>query len=462
MDELKEFVNQLNKCETTTQLALIVKQLNKCIFQLLLSLDSKQNSNNYNNYNSIICDSFKAMTNKSLAIDFIYENKTNFKSISSKALIIFDNMRQLLIKIDSKKLVLTKQMITELLFMIIGHNSPSLEWSSPEIYQNKCKLIELIVKISDSSSIGYLLNEKYNDFIIKSLLNKLKTNCERSDEWVSVLCHSVIFEWIVFHINFIDHYVYDILPLCLQLIDDHMIDNKVIGVKCVHIIVNNSWAQLQNNGTNHLIYYRLRNMLYNKEVQLFDSLLDCILDVINKMKTENEEQTNQLIALSRDDDLFIQLINNIEMSSDVSFRVIHLKFMNKLITHLNTSCIKHSKRFIQLLCNLLEEPISAKNQTLIEVSINSLNHFLTSIWVAVAQHFDKCLLTLLKLSHNLNESELTEEMKKKLMKQICDSLIIMKKCNTNIHVFKLFAESILKSKYKNELNNSIVTILSLQ
>jgi hypothetical protein len=131
------------------------------------------------------------MTNKSLAIDFIYENKTNFKSISSKALIIFDNMRQLLIEIDSKKLVLTKQMITELLFMIIGHNSPSLEWSSPEIYQNKCKLIELIVKISDSSSIEYLLNEKYNDFIIKSLLNKLKTNCKRSDEWVSVLCHSV-------------------------------------------------------------------------------------------------------------------------------------------------------------------------------------------------------------------------------------------------------------------------------
>lgn len=141
MNELKEFVNQLNKCETTTQLALIVKQLNKSIFQLLLSLDSKQNSNNYNNNNSIICDSFKAMTNKSLAIDLIYENKSNFKSISSKALIIFDNMRQLLIKIDSQKLVLTKEMITELLFMIIGHNSPSLEWSSPEIYQNKCKLI---------------------------------------------------------------------------------------------------------------------------------------------------------------------------------------------------------------------------------------------------------------------------------------------------------------------------------
>jgi hypothetical protein len=461
MNELKEFVNQLNKCETTTQLALIVKQLNKSIFQLLLSLDSKQNSNNYNNNNSIICDSFKAMTNKSLAIDLIYENKSNFKSISSKALIIFDNMRQLLIKIDSQKLVLTKEMITELLFMIIGHNSPSLEWSSPEIYQNKCKLIELIVKISDSSSIEYLLNEKYNDFIIKSLLNKLKTNCERSDEWVCVLCHSVIFEWIVFHINSIDHYVYDILPLSLQLIDDHMIHNKVIGIKCVHIIVNNSWPQLQNNGTNHLIYYRLRNMLYNKEVELFDSLLDCILDVIKKMKAlENEEQSNELIAFSREDDLFIQLINNIEMSSDVPFRIIHLKFMNKLITHLNTSCIKHSKRFIQLLCNLLEEPISAKNQTLIEVSINSLNNFLTSIWVAVTQDFDKYLLTLLKLSHNLNESELTDEMKKKLMKQICDSLIILKK--SNIHVFKLFAESILKSRYKNELNNSIVTILSPQ
>ncbi len=86
-------------------MALIEKQLNKYIFQLLLSLDSKQNSNNYNNYNSIICDSFKAMTNKSLAIDLIYENKTNFKSISSKALIIFDNMRQLLIKTIHKSLL---------------------------------------------------------------------------------------------------------------------------------------------------------------------------------------------------------------------------------------------------------------------------------------------------------------------------------------------------------------------
>jgi len=131
--------------------------------------------------------------------------------------------------------------------------------------------------------------------------------------------------------------------------------------------------------------------------------------------------------------------------------------MDKYLSNLGTGCIKHSKSYLQVLCDLLEEPISQKNQMLTEVAINSLNAFLIAIWIVIEENFDKCFLSLLKLSNNLNESDLSDQMKKKLIKQVCDCISTLKKANKD--VYKLFAQTILKSQCKSQLNNSVIDIL---
>ena len=434
MSQLNELISQLNRCETTTQLPQIVKQLNKCILQTL-SLPADKTSD------SLLLEAFEAMTKKSIPIEVVNKyNNSNSKAIS---LIIFDNMRQLLIKIDSQKLSLNKEIISELLFVTIGSAT-----------ENKCKLIELIVKISESQNMGHLLNEKYNNFIIKSIFNKLKTNCMKSQDFDDR--NALIFQWIVSNITSIEDYIYDIFPLSMRLIDDFSIRTKIIGLKSLHVIILKGWPQLLNNGSDLLVYERLKNLLYNKETELLEVVFDCLFDVIKSESSDRKESNKQLIAFDRNDQILTQLLNNIKISSDVSYRVIHLKFIDKLAIHLNSSSIKYSKTYINVLCDLLDEPICQKSLKLFEVTINSLNTFLTIVWIIVKEFSDKCLLSLLKLSVNLNESDLSNDSKNKLNKNICQSIQLLK--NSDKNSFKKLSEMLNQSKYKQELNESILNL----
>ena len=436
MNDLNQLTQLLDKCETTAQLPQLVKQLNKCILQTLSSSDRSVSSD------VCLLEAFQAMTRKVFSVEEnLRNNASNSKAIS---LIIFDNMRQLLIKIDLQKLSLSKEIIVELLFMTIGSAT-----------ENKCKLIELIIKISDSKSVEHLLNAKYNNFLTKSLLNKLKVNCKKDNDIDSR--NAVIFEWLMSNMSTttLEDQIHDIFPLTMRMIDEFSLQTKLIGLKALHKIVTICWSQLKTNGSDMLIFERLKTLLYNKDIEILEMVFECIYQVTDNYNASEEQESNkELVAFDRNDQIMSQLLNNISLSSDIKYRVIHLKFIDRFLVILKSSSIKYSKSYIKVLCDIIDEPICRKNCHLIEETIDSLNLFMRTTWIVIKEFFDKCLLSLIKLSINLNESDLSLDSKKILIQKINISILIMK--NREKNTFAKLSEMIIQSNFKQELNESII------
>lgn len=95
-----------------------------------------------------------------------------------------------------------------------------------------------------------------------------------------------------------------------------------------------------------------------------------------------------------------------DISYDSFYRIIHLKFIN----YLNTNCIKHRKLYLKVFCDQLKthfkdeyNPNSSINRLIEQLFDRNLDQ--------KTEYFDKRLLSLLKLSHNLNERNLSDKIK---------------------------------------------------
>ncbi|XP_054155795.1 uncharacterized protein LOC128954244 [Oppia nitens] len=504
-----QLIVQVRQSETSQQLATAVRQLSKAIVQHLLSAAATAvtadaaAADTTNDGQSVVVEAFRAITAKAVPNEPDYRTAaatTHSKTAASKALIVFDNIRQLLIKVDGQRLPLDRQVITELLFMIVAHWSPSgggrREWSSPEVYQNKCKCLELVLKITETKTVGDLLNRKYNLSLVRSLLAKLKTNvaADGDNEWLSVASNSLIFEWIVHNIDRIDatNYLYDIFPLTVQLLDDHLIPNKIIGCKCLQQLLTTTttnhccWPDLRSNGSDLLIVDRLKRLLYYKEAELMEIVLQLIINVMLKTSDDYSVSPKQqdiivgggggkhqeLTAMSRNDEFCCQVLNNLLISSDRNYRIIHLKFLDQFFPMVNSLAIKYTKTYINLLLNLIDDQSSSlsssvgvKNYRLIEVTINSLNIFVGCVWPTIHEFIDRCLLSLVKLSVNAMttttaaaDSDLTADFRHKLRQQICESISLLKSVDKTDR-FKQLSERLIQSQYKHMLNESILTAM---
>ena len=67
------------------------------------------------------------------------------------------------------------------------------------------------------------------------------------------------------------------LPPSLLFIDDHQMEYKVVGVQCLHHIIQQvSASELQRQGMAEVMYEALQHQLYTHEHQLLDAALPAL------------------------------------------------------------------------------------------------------------------------------------------------------------------------------------------
>lgn len=248
------------------------------------------------------------------------------------------------------------------------------------------------------------------------------------------------------------------MSLSINLIENHLKENQIEAISCFNVLITNHWNELEKNGSNNLIFYKLRNLLNFPNKEIANVLLECILNALSKYGNEYDNSTDELVPFTKHDDVFIQILTNIQMATKNSSREIHLQFLPRFINEMGITSIKHTKRLLQTLTDLLSESLTEQTVDQFECVICSMKNFITQTSMRSRQYLDVCLLSLLKLDYNIHDSGLCENSICKLTQLTCDCMKMLKQSGKD--VFNHFSRDILSSHCKLSLSREIIQIMS--
>uniref|UniRef100_T1JFG6 Peptidase S1 domain-containing protein n=1 Tax=Strigamia maritima TaxID=126957 RepID=T1JFG6_STRMM len=138
----------------------------------------------------------------------------------------------------------------------------------------KCKSLEEVME----GGAGCRFEEGLSKNLFAYLIPKLK-----SDNWKNDPSNRFVFNWclhLIKHPNVLD-VLPEVLTPSLLLADDFVLENKIMGVKCLHHIIDNvNPTELRMYGRADVVYDALFHLVYTNEAELIDVLYPCLLQIL--------------------------------------------------------------------------------------------------------------------------------------------------------------------------------------
>lgn len=232
------------------------------------------------------------------------------------------------------------------------------------------------------------------------------------------------------------HHLYNILPIILSLIEDHVIFHKVAGVKCVEYIIENvEYHQLKPQGTDKLILFTLKNLLYHEDEQLIEVLLICILKAMKAFKV-NPRDDLYATSPSYSDEILILIMRNIQFCRSSIKPTLYLKYLPSFIEFVNVSSMKHYKSLIGIFSMILSEPTTESNFDIQTLALESWISYIKYIVPENSYSYKEQLIIIFKFYYTLKRDDLVGcDIKNSLKAQI--ETLLMKLKNLNEHLFRV-------------------------
>ncbi|PSN50103.1 hypothetical protein C0J52_04714 [Blattella germanica] len=180
--------------------------------------------------------------------------------------------------------IISKARVVNLLLLCGEHINSEDKWTTSKTLQSSEKLIKHLLKLWHCNTVPELLTgAKYEGLFLASLLAlrpKLLINT-----WKTYPAAVSCYKWILFHVKspHLGSHLSNVLPTALIVLDDFVLDNRIIGIQCIqHIVENVTRTELAWHGHGEVIYKALEPILYHREEKLVRPLISCLLAVLKK------------------------------------------------------------------------------------------------------------------------------------------------------------------------------------
>nr|XP_034995605.1 TELO2-interacting protein 2 isoform X2 [Zootoca vivipara] len=176
-----------------------------------------------------------------------------------------------------------RQVAGPLYLFAVTHVAERL-WTTPKTRRVAQELLDGLLRASDSRSVPEFLRGAREDETgwLAVVMQCLKPELTK-DTWQRSPATKHVFSYTLQHVTrpWLGPHLEKVLPPSLLLSDDYREENKILGVQCLHHIIQNvPAADLCQYNRVQVVYHALFNHLYSKDARLIQVVLLCLLDLL--------------------------------------------------------------------------------------------------------------------------------------------------------------------------------------
>ncbi|XP_023237456.1 TELO2-interacting protein 2-like isoform X4 [Centruroides sculpturatus] len=302
-----------------------------------------------------------------------------------------------------------KSIIKSILILCATH-CDHYPWSS-KICVNKTKdILSSLLNVTRFKTIELLLQgRKSSENLINSILLAIKPHLMKNN-WYKNPSNRFIFKWFLLHIKYphLSCYLTEVLPPSLIFVDDHLVENKVLGLECLyHIIENLPPSELKLNGKADVVYDALKHLLYIAELPVINILHPCLLKFLSGQE-RNPKNSSVDFRSTRYDEVYGQLLWNMEHEQKILFRRAYSAYIPEYINAMGIAVCYHMKQTLRTLLEYLliydgPEEVSRRNALL------SLKVLISVAWPRIPYHWEEIMKNILICIYEVEEEDISIE-----------------------------------------------------
>ncbi|XP_039212368.1 TELO2-interacting protein 2 [Crotalus tigris] len=222
-----------------------------------------------------------------------------------------------------------------------------------------------------------------------------------------------------------------VLPPSLLLSDDYRVENKILGVQCLHHIIQNvPAAVLGQLNRVQVVYHALFNHLYSREAQLVQVVLLCILDLLPVLERAPHQLSHKPPRITASDKVLQLLLTHMEAESQLSLRRIYANSLPALVERLGIRIVRHLKRLHRVIVGYLEIPDGPEEAARI-AALETLKCTIEHAWPRMTCRLAIILEALLRMMWDVitDESTTPEPVKTALLQRATKCLLLLNHCS---------------------------------
>ncbi|XP_060579793.1 TELO2-interacting protein 2-like [Ruditapes philippinarum] len=246
----------------------------------------------------------------------------------------------------------------------------------------------------------------YSTHVKKSVIGKLllqwKPHLQRKT-WRKNPAIASSFSWCLQYLKYpyLSEFLELVLPPCLLFVDDHIVQNKEMGTRClVHILQNATGEELRWYGRADVIYEALKLQMYTTEESLLGLTHDALLLILKVIVKDSEN----LGATTKYDEIFSLILQAAFHENKLVLRRVHSCSLHTFIECLGVNVVKYMKRLLELIEEYLEISDAPSEEARLNTLI-ALRSLIKTAWTRIPSHSDVIIKDLVKLIHQISTSE---------------------------------------------------------
>ena len=362
---------------------------------------------------------------------------------------------------------ISKYCLSEVIILAFAHMGKH-EWTTPDSRKEAKSLVTVAWKLTNSRNneellIGYgttLNSEKGNhlgtelifsegvlSLVLEKVCLQFSNNGWKKDP---SLKHVVLFATMKVKYPNLNSYFRILIPLLLEVAEDYHHENQVLGIGCLHYLLENvNASELNLYNHSELIYQVLFKMLYRAKFATLQVLLPCLKTLL--FKFEPFPSRISLEKNSRWDAIMRKLISNLEYESKRNVKEVLLENIIGFAKELQINCTKYLSSMIKTISSVLEIYDGQEGQ-LRTMALELIKTLVLNCWPVIHKHVGLILKILIRLIVDLClDDSITSEDRKKFIKQMSLEIIKLLSSCCGIEVVKEYLNTALDAQLDDKL-----------
>ncbi|XP_007433794.1 TELO2-interacting protein 2 [Python bivittatus] len=307
-------------------------------------------------------------------------------------------------------------------------------WTRPRSRRGAQELLSALLRVLEYKSVPEFLRGTCEDghgwfvVVMQCLKPELtKETWQRNPATKYVFCfvlQQVQRPWLGDHLE-------KVLPPSLLLSDDYQVENKILGVQCLHHIIQNvPAAVLWQFNRVQVVYHALFNHLYSREAQLIQVVLLCILDLLPVLERAPQQLSPNSPLVTPSDKVLQLLLTHMEAENQLSLRRIYAKSLPAFVERLGIQIVRHLKRLQRVIVGYLEIPDGPEEAARI-ATLETLECTIQHAWPRMTCRLAIILKALLRMMWDVatDRSTTPELVKAALLQRATKCLLLLNHCS---------------------------------
>ncbi|KAG7158711.1 TELO2-interacting protein 2-like [Homarus americanus] len=296
---------------------------------------------------------------------------SDFESVANNAEIQLSVILRILDRIYSAKKggqkfspVFTRNVVVSCFLVACEYIDENWEWGSKKTANTSESVMNKLCEVCNCRSVQTFLTHTSTDtagrsstendmnavekekevFYLKYILQRLSEMLNKNN-WKIYPALKMSYVWILHNIrreHVEEHLVY-LLPPALFIVDDWEQQNKVLGLKCLHYILEiTTGSELRWYGRAAVIYNALKPILHSREAEVLEVLYPAIIKVAVVLDSD-PSNTGQLKNENIRDVILQQLLRDMRYEQNLALRCVYANELPRVLAAMGIFAIRWSQ-----------------------------------------------------------------------------------------------------------------------